>query len=287
MSFSYFLLRISGYLLASLPLWFLYFLARFTAFIFNHVIRYRKEVVLENLKNAFPEKPDDEINAIASRFYRIFLETMFETVKLLRLDPAYLPKHIRLVNKEVLENHFRQGRSVIAVGGHYGNWEWLGTGLKALVPFRVIAVYKPLSNQTVDRLMFRVRSMNGSDLVPIKKAFREIQSSPIPTLSYLIADQAPNPDNAYWTSFLNQETAVFLGPERIARLTNSVVVFLRMRRTARGQYSVYVEELCKEPALVPEFEISEKHIRALENQIIDDPAPWLWSHKRWKHKKPS
>jgi Kdo2-lipid IVA lauroyltransferase/acyltransferase len=283
--FRYKLVRFTGYLLAWLPLGVLYLLARFTAFIFHRVAAYRKGVILENLKKSFPEKTDQEILNIARDFYRIFMETMFETVKLLRMDPRFLPARITLKNQEILDQYFKEGRSVIAVGGHYGNWEWMGTGLKALVPFRVIVVYKPLSDPAIDKLMYKIRTTNGSELIPMKKAFREIHSSTVPTFSYLLADQAPNPDNAHWMWFLNQETPVFHGPERIARLTNSVVVFLRIERTGLGKYSVTIQELCADPSSEPEGSITEKHVKALEKQIIENPAPWLWSHKRWKHKR--
>ena len=285
MKLRYHLVRITGYLLALLPLNALYMLARIAAIIFDRLTGYRKAVIFENLKNAFPEKQEAEIRTIAKRFYRTFLETIFETFKLMLMNPRFLPPRITLINKALLDDYFKAGKSVIAVGGHYGNWEWLGTALKALVPFRVIAVYKPLSDNDIDRLMLRARSINGTELVPMKKAFREIQSGRGPTLSYLIADQAPHPDNAYWTRFLNQDTPVFLGPERIARLTGSAVVFMRLERSRPGHYNVTIQEICADPSAEPEYSITEKHVRALEQQIINEPAPWLWSHKRWKHKR--
>jgi len=283
--FNYYLVRTIGYLLALLPLRFLYLLARITAWFFQYILKYRKDVVLQNLHNSFPEKHPKEIKDIAVRFYRIFMETMFETIKLLRMDSSYIPGRIQISNPEILQKYYQEGRSVVAVCGHYGNWEWMGTGFNSVIPFQTIAVYKPLSNKAIDRLMFKVRSQNGTKLIPVKNSIRRIQAEPGPICTFLIADQSPGPDNAYWMPFLNQDTPVFLGPERIARLTNSAVVFLNTRRSGIGRYTISLEEICSNPHAEPEGAITEKHVKALEKLIREDPAPWLWSHKRWKHKR--
>jgi len=152
---------------------------------------------------------------------------------------------------------------------------------------RALVTYKPLSSKLMDRLMKEIRQLNGSELISMQQTFRSIATSKEPVISLLVADQAPHPENAYWTIFLNQDTPVFLGAERIAKSTGHVVVFLAMRRVKRGHYTLEFQELCLDPKAQPEFAITEMHLRALESLIIESPQNWLWSHKRWKHKRPA
>lgn len=268
-----------------MPIIIVHILANFFAWILHHLISYRKDVIDENLKNSFPEKSKSELREIRKEFYRNFSMILIEIIRLLGFNKRLLPGRVQISNPELLQQIFDEGKSVIAVGGHYYNWEWMGTVLPAIVPFRVIGVYRPLSNKLIDGIMLKIRSINGTNLIPMKSAYREIKLSKQPTLSYLISDQAPSPEQAYWTTFLNQETPVFLGPEKIARGTGNSVVFMRMNRIKKGYYTVQVDMISENPFEEPEFSITEKHVRALESQIIEDPAPWLWSHKRWKHKR--
>jgi KDO2-lipid IV(A) lauroyltransferase len=282
-SFRYYFLRILFFPIALLPLRILYLLSSFIAAINNLFFNYRKEVVIENLKNAFPNKSQQELAKLYKQFFSHFIDTLIETFKMLRKRRGFLPEHVQLTNPELLESYYRAGKSVIAVGGHYGNWEWLGTVLGDITPFKTLGVYKPLTNKAIDRIMLSIRSVNHSIMVPMKSIIRTVAKSDEPILTFLIADQAPQPDNAYWTQFLNQDTPVFLGPEKIAKASDHVVVFLAMNRKSRGYYTVTVHEISSKPKDEPPFSITEKHVRALENQIMENPAYWLWSHKRWKH----
>ena len=285
MNIFYYLIRVLCFPLASLPLKVLYPLASLITVLNNLFFKYRKEVVIENLKNAFPEKTDQERTRIYKQFFSHFSDTLIETFKMLGNQKGFLPRHVFISNPEILDNLYKSGKSVIAVGGHFGNWEWLGTVLGTITPFKTLAVYKPLTNKVIDRMMHSVRSLNNSDLIPMKSIFRTVMSAKQPVLTYLIADQAPQPDHAYWTAFLNQDTPVFMGPEKIAKATGHAVVFLAMKQERRGYYSVHVSEISLEPLTEPAFNITEKHVRALENCIKEDPARWLWSHRRWKHKR--
>lgn len=281
----YYLVRAAGFFIASLPLFLLYRISDLLGWITAGPVGYRRDVIRENLKNAFPEKSFPERERIRKRFTRFFIDIMTEALKMMSLRKNLIRQRIRISNPELLQSYYEQGKSVIAVGGHYGNWEWLGSGLDRLVPHRALIIYKPLSSRLFDRVMLKTRTRYGSELIPMQDAFRRIRSAKEPVISFLVADQAPHPENAYWTTFLNQDTPVFLGPERIARATGHVVVYLAMQRVRRGYYTVDVQELSADPASEPEFSITEKHVRALERQILQDPSYWLWSHKRWKHKR--
>jgi len=284
-SFIYYLIRGGGFILGQIPLFILYPLSDFLAWFTSNVIRYRYAVVQENLRNAFPEMSEKERKKLSRKFYVNFTDVLVESFKMLSRNPKLIPSRVKILNPELLSNYQKAGRSIVAVSSHYGNWEWMGVGLQELTGIRCLLTYKPLSSPLMERLMKEVRQLNGGELVSMQQTFRAVSSSKTPVLSLLISDQAPHPENAYWTNFLHQDTPVFMGAERIAKATNSVVVFIAMRRVRRGFYTLEFQELTKEPKSEKDFAITEMHLRALEKLIFEDPSNWLWTHKRWKHKR--
>ena len=280
---AYYLLRGFGFLIALLPLRFFYALSTILSWFARAVFGYRKEVVMVNLARSFPEKSEAERKEIARKFYRNFTDTIVEIVKQISLNRKMIPGRVKLKNPEILDKYHKEGKSVIAVAGHYCNWEWLAAALPVITPYQSVAVYKPLTSKVINKIMFKIRSINDLDLAPMATIYRYMKTRKNPLLTILVADQAPAPEFAYWTTFLNQDTPVFTGPEKLARATGHVVVFLAMQKERRGRYFVTVHELSANPASEPAFAITEKHVRALENQIKEAPEFWLWSHKRWKH----
>lgn len=274
-------------MLAQIPLFLLYPLSDFLAWFTAVVVRYRRPVVKANLEASFPEMTDKQRWKIARGFYRNFTDIMVESFKMLSMNPKLIPSRVKILNPELLQQYINDGKSIIAVSGHYCNWEWMGVGLKAITGMRALATYKPLSSELMERLMKEIRQLNGTELITMKQTFRTVSSSTVPVISLLVSDQAPHPDNAYWTEFLHQDTPVFLGAERIAKSTGHVVVFLAMRRVRRGHYTLEIQELTQTPQTEPEHAITEMHLRALERLILEHPSNWLWSHKRWKHKRPA
>ncbi len=274
-------------MLAQIPLFLLYPLSDFLAWFTAVVVRYRRPVVMANLEASFPEMTDKQRWKIARGFYRNFTDIMVESFKMLSMNPKLIPSRVKILNPELLQQYINDEKSIIAVSGHYCNWEWMGVGLKAITGMRALATYKPLSSELMERLMKEIRQLNGTELITMKQTFRTVSSSTVPVISLLVSDQAPHPDNAYWTEFLHQDTPVFLGAERIAKTTGHVVVFLAMRRVRRGHYTLEIQELTQTPQTEPEHAITEMHLRALERLILEHPSNWLWSHKRWKHKRPA
>ncbi len=277
--------RIFSWLLAGLPLDFLYFLSGSIAPLLNHLLRYRQKVIMKNLKRAFPENPPEKNKAIARKFYRHLSDLFVENIKLIRWNLPRLEKHISFSNPEVLDQLYQQGRNVVAVIAHYGNWEWL-LGLSGKVRHHSIAMYKPLNNQYFDRYMVRLRSKFGTDIIPMRKTLPvllEHNRTKRSTLSCFIADQSPVWEEVqHWTPFLNQETPVYLGIEKIARKINAAVVFLHNQKIGRGQYRVDIIPLITEPRETKEHEITLAHVQYLEKIIREKPEFWLWSHRRWK-----
>lgn len=278
------------WLLSLLPLRVLYFISDTLLFpLVYFIVRYRKNIVFENLKNAFPEKSEYEIKKIAFNFYRYFCQIIVETLKLLNISEKEYKKRIRFKNPEILNQLYEKGYNIIAITGHYGNWEWL-SGVSDATPYQNMSLYKPLSNKYYDKIINRIRTRFGAHLVPIKETMRRMihyQQQGTRVLSCFISDQTPIRSHIqYWTKFLNQDTPMYLGPEKLAKAFNQAVVFLKIIPVKRGYYEIEIVKLFENVENIKEYEITEAHVRELEQLVQQQPEYWLWTHRRWKHKKP-
>ena len=275
------------YLVSYLPFKVLYLLSDLFYVLIYKVFGYRKKVVMENLGNSFPEKSATEIERICGDFYRFLCDLSLETIKTLSISPAALKKHFKTGDLSAFEHYYKEKQSVITVMGHLGNWEMGGAYFSLLPVHQLYAIYHPLANRHFDRLFNRMRSRSGTKLYAMKDTFRGmIKNRKEVTATAFIADQTPSPNNAHWMTFLNQETAVFKGTETIARKLDYPVIYLSVIREKRGQYRIESELLVEHPQELSENELTEMHTRRLEQDIINYPETWLWSHRRWKHKRP-
>lgn len=273
------------YLLSVLPFWFIYLLSDLLFVILYHITAYRRQVVDENLFRSFPDYSTAEKALIRKQFYKHLADLILESTKLLTISAREVKKRVIVTNPDCIKQFFDNGQSVIGVLGHYGNWELGALRFSQLFEEKRIIVYKPLSNRFFDQLVFRLRSRFGATLVDMKNASRMILSwRKERTVTVLVGDQIPaRSEGNYFTNFLNQPTAVFLGVEKLARYTNSAVVFCDIRRIKRGYYSCEFVPLFKNPQETKDYEITNKHVQYLEKIIREEPAFWLWSHRRWKY----
>jgi KDO2-lipid IV(A) lauroyltransferase len=277
------------YLLSLLPFPILYLFSDLVFFLLYRVIGYRKEVVLQNLRNSFPQKTEQELLAIRKAFFRYLCDLFIETFKTLTISPDTMRKHARLTEdaKKLFAELNEKKQSAILVMGHLGNWEWGGNCFSLEQMQQLYVIYHPLQNKYFNGLMYRMRTRFGARLIPMKNTFKEMLGNRSGVnVTAFIADQTPQPDNAYWTTFLNQDTPVFWGTEVISRKLKLPIVYVHIRRVRRGYYDLHAELLVADPAATKEGEISELHTRRLERDIVAEPETWLWSHRRWKHKRP-
>jgi KDO2-lipid IV(A) lauroyltransferase len=248
--------------------------------------------VKKNLMNSFPEKNDGEISQITKEFYYNLTDVIVETVKALTISAAELNERIRVLNFEDCLKELRSSQSIIVMASHQANWEWLQLVFSAnLTPenIGVDAVYKPLHNQFSENLMLSIRTRFGSYPLPMTKLPREIVSrKSVTRIIAMVADQMPAPETAYWTRFLHQDTPFFTGAAKIAHRTGYPVFYVGMKRVKRGYYEVYAVPL-KVQHLTENVDhsIIEAYVQQVEKAIQSSPAQWLWSHKRWKHKRPA
>lgn len=275
------------YLVSYLPFRLLYFFSDVIYLLVYKVFGYRKAVVTTNLERSFPGKSVDEIDTIRRDYYRFFCDLTLETIKTLSISPAALNRHFSCGDMSVFERYQAQNQSVIVVMGHLGSWELGGAYFSQLPLHQLYAIYHPLANKYFDRLFYRMRTRSGTRLYAMKSTFRGmIRNRKELTATAFIADQTPTPGNAYWMTFLNQDTAVFKGTETIARKLDYPVVYLSVIREKRGQYKLHSELLVEHPKELSENEVTELHTKRLEQDIIKYPETWLWSHRRWKHTRP-
>lgn len=277
------------YLLSVLPFRVLYILSDGLYVLLFHVLGYRKQVVYDNLRNSFPAKTDEEIKAIQKRYYSYLCDLFLETFKTLTISKKTMLKHCYFSPsvKELFNKLRAENRSFILVMGHFGNWEWAGNTFSLECDHQLYVIYHPLRNEYFNGLMYKMRTRFGTKLIAMKDTFREMLSQKDElNATAFIADQTPSPQKAHWMTFLNQETPVFMGAEIIAKKIGYPVVYTRVKRVKRGYYEIFAEILVDIPKDTAAGEISEKHTRRLEEDIIDQPEVWLWSHRRWKHKRP-
>ena len=274
------------YLISYLPFTVLYLVSDVLYFFLYYVVKYRRKVVYGNLLNSFPEKDNEEIRRIEKKYFKFLADNILETIKMLSMSKETIKKRYHVVNPEEMQKHFDEGKSILAVTGHYGNWEWGSLILSATFEEPLIIVYKPLTDKRFEEFMNNMRSRFGAIMVAMKQTLRRIaQFRQQKFYAVLIGDQTPAwVETKYFTTFLNQPTAVFLGVEKIAKMTNSPVVYCRSNLIKRGYYECIFETLVEDPNNTSEYEITNLHTNYLERIIRQRPELWLWSHKRWKRK---
>jgi len=270
-------------MLSRLPLWVLYALATAATWAMRRIVRHRLGTVRTNIERSFPELPGHELHRIESRFYANLAQILAEILKMGGLRREELLRRVHFGNPQLPRDLIAAGRSVLVVSAHHCNWEWLLLALSTHLEVPVQAAYKPLRAALGERLMRALRSRFGAELVPAKELLTSLLKRRDARAIAMVADQAPvSSDFKHWTRFLNQPTAFYMGPEKIAQATRLAVIFIGMRRTARGHYEVNCELLAAAGERLPAGEITERYARAVERQVLAAPADWMWLHRRWK-----
>ena len=271
------------YLVSLLPYRVLYILSDLSFLLVYYVVRYRRKVVARNLATAFPGQYEGN-RRTEKRFYHWLCDYFFETMKLLSVKPETLLRHIEYRNLDQVEEAFDRGKSCAAMAGHYCNWEYL-TSMSLPMKrwkgkFSFGLIYHPLSNKAFDRLFIDIREHNHGTCVPKKDILRKlVELKKEQRLSYFgyILDQSPKWENIHlWLPFLNHDTPVFTGAERIIRKMQNAVFYMRMERPCRGKY------ICTFELSLAENELTRRYFEMLEADIRRAPEFYLWTHDRWK-----
>lgn len=270
-----------------LPNVILYRIADLVFVVLAYIVRYRRTIITNNIRSSFPDKSDAEINLIRRKFYHHLSDLVVETVKNFSISKNTLLANFTFENKELLENLYKEGKSVIIMGGHYGNWERYALAGGDLSSLKEMAIYKPFKNKFFDRKMKVAREKYGMQMISMlmtKKYFLKDPETP-KSITFAMDQWTPNPRQAYWTKFLNQDTSFFPAAELLAKEHNWAVVYCRLDKIKRGHYHTHYELITKDASTTTEGEIMESFVQKLEKTITDNPPHWLWSHRRWKKSK--
>jgi Kdo2-lipid IVA lauroyltransferase/acyltransferase len=272
------------YFTAFLPFKLLYAFSDFLYFILYKCFKYRVKVVRTNIKKSFPKLSETELLAIEKKFYSHLCDIIIETIKKLTISEKEVLKRAHFKNFDLLANYAKNNQSVITCMGHNGNWEWIGMSaaiqlLESNTP--LFTLFKPMSNKNFEYLINeKIRKRGGLQLINQKDTLRHFaKNKENCTVTNFIADQTQAPEMALWITFLNQDTAAFDSFEKISKKYNQPVLYVSVSKPKRGYYELEFVELRKNDTALHFYEL-------LEKDIMKQPEIWIWSHKRWKHKKP-
>lgn len=285
---TYHLLSFFIRLLSCLPFGVLYILSDFLYYVVYYVIRYRREVVRKNLTESFPEKSEQEILCIEKEFYHSFVDIILESCKLASISKDEMKRRMTFKNVDYVNTVLRNGKSIALYLGHYANWEWCSS-IPLHLDKNVIGaqIYHKLSNKNMDRLMLDIRERMGAVCVDMHKTARyvtEISAEKKISIIGFIADQSPRKkDSRYFLHFLNHNTPVLTGTEKIVKHYGLEAFFLSVKRVKRGYYEAEFIQLHDNPKSLPDFKLTDIYYQMLEKCIIENPELYLWTHKRFRH----
>ena len=279
-----YLLLILLWIFSLLPIQILYLISKIIRFIVYDILCYREKVVIDNIQNTFIEKSQTEVIKLKNNFYDYFFELIVEIIKLLSISKDELNKRFTFSNINVIKQALKKNKSVIVVVGHYGNWEWALRSASNLIDTKIIGVYKRINNTIFEWLLLKIRSNTNVLPVEIKSLTRELVNNNEKKIYAMVADQSPTLEQSnVRINFLNRDTLVYTGVEKISKKYNMPVFYLNIKLTSKGYYESTFEEINSKNINGKKLEITKEFFSKLENQIKSEPRLWLWSHKRWKH----
>lgn len=271
-----------------LPFPVLFFLSDITCLVMAYLIRYRRKVIDTNLLLVFPEKTKRERNKIRRKYYRHLGDFFIETACCAGISYEKLLRRYKFTNPELLNKYFEEGRHLLLVSAHYGNWEW-GFYLPQFIEHKLLTIYKRIDTPVFDQVMLDIRSRFGAIMIEMNKTLRSTvtYAKESKVALYLMADQSPaGAENWYFTDFLGVNgTPIFLGPERIAKSLNAVFVYVNIRKVKRGHYEVDFVTLNENAKKTEEYELTHLYLDYLEKQVRCQPEFWMWSHRRFKRRR--
>ena len=269
-----------------LPFRVLYFVSDIVFLLLYYVVGYRKKVVMNNLRIAFPEKSEKELKVIMKKFFSHFIDIFMEMIKTFSISNEEILKRFRLTNPEELEAFMGRNKNILLMSSHYGNFEWLFS-LNLRVDHNGFAAYKKVKNKYFNNYIVRSRSRFNTTLIPTKQIIPELSKNDkkgISSVYGMLIDQSPKSKKAFhWTTFFGKEVPVITGTEMLAKKYDYAVMYIETTKVKRGFYETKMEILTENPREVPDFEITDLFMKKLEAHIRKEPAYYFWSHKRFKH----
>lgn len=276
------------WIFSRLPMRILYLFSDFFFLILHYIIGYRKKIVVSNIKTAFPSKSDAEIKKMSKKFSRHFVDLIFESIKSFSISKKEIDKRYKYLNPTLINNYAKQGRSIVLIGAHQANWEWV-FGMPQHLNINCYGAYTKIQNPYFEKIIKNSRKKYGFDGVITKlfnRSIKERQEKGIQSLYILLSDQSPQLHRAkYWTNFLNEKVPVHTGAEILAKKYDLVVINMNTTKIKRGYFETEFELITDTAKDFDNFEITDKFLEITERNIKAQPEFYLWSHKRFKHKE--
>ncbi|MBZ4040785.1 lysophospholipid acyltransferase family protein [Flavobacterium hibisci] len=276
------------WLISILPFRIFYWFSDCVYFLVYYIIGYRKKVVRENLSLALPHLNDAERKKIEKKFYQHMCDMFLEMIKTMSISPEEMEKRFHVTNIDLILDYAKKGKSIILVASHYASYEWLLT-INPKLGFQGVAVYKKLANPYFDKLIRKIRTKYNCEMIPTKNAIplmAQNQREGKLSLYGLASDQSPKLDRIFHSNdFMGIEVPVHTGAEMLAKKYDLSVIMVKVKKVKRGYYEATFLTLADNPKDYEDFKITEMYIKELEKQIYEAPEYYLWTHKRWKHRK--
>ena len=273
------------WVISILPFRLFYLFSDFVFFMVYHVVGYRKKVVYDNLKLVFPTKTDRELKQIRKDFFKHFCDMFLETVRTMSLSEKDAGKHFKVHNIDVLLD-LEKSTSVLLLCSHYGNWEWI-ISINNHLASNGYAVYQKVGNLYFDRMIKRIRGRWNTTPITQKETVKTImlnEQQNKRAVYGMVSDQSPMAHRAqYWTEFMGVKAPIFIGAESLARKLDLAVVFLKVSKVKRGYYEAECIPITLSGGATAEHEITDRFLELTEQQILEQPEYYLWTHRRWKH----
>lgn len=279
-----FILKILVYPLSLLPLAWIRFILSPLKFLLNRVIKYRSEVIIKNIRIAFPKAKYKEIKGIQEDFYNNLFQLVCESIKSFTMSEKEASRRMKVLNPEVLDKYAEVGRSAIMVFGHYNNWEWTPLSCPSQIKHHITAIYQKIKNEKINDWIMTNRSRFGVIMIATKDTQKFYENNTRIIANTFMSDQSPSKKGSgVWVDFFGRKTLFLAGAAVYAKNLNQPIVFIDIQRIKSGYYEITIEELVEKPNEFEVQEIVQKFATRLEAQIIAKPSAWLWSHNRWKH----
>lgn len=275
------------WLLSILPTRLLYLFSTFIYFWVYHVFGYRKKVVNYNLNLCFPEKSEKEIKTIEKKFYQHLCDMLVESIKSISISEEEMKRRFKFTNIEEVHKIEKNNKSIMLMCAHYGSWEWIFI-LQKYVSFDGYAIYKRIENKYFDKLVRKIRAKYNTYLITNKETIFKLRQHKIEGIKGIygfLSDQSPKVTSAHhWKEFMNIKVPVYTGAEKLSKEMDLAVMFFKTKKVKRGYYETTFKTITLNANEYEDYQITDMFIKYLEDLIYEEPAYYLWTHKRWKHK---
>ncbi|WP_344817217.1 lipid A biosynthesis acyltransferase [Flavobacterium cheonanense] len=276
------------WLISILPFPVLYLFSDFVYFLVYYVIGYRKKTVRKNIALALPHLSEQERLIIEKKSYHHLCDMFLEMIKTMSISEKEINKRFSYTNLDVYLDLEKKGKSIALMCAHYASYEWV-LSMNNHITFKGYGIYKKIANPYFDKLVKNIRAKFKAYLITTKETKTTIEQNAkngVLGIFGFASDQTPRrSDTMHWDSFLGIETPIHTGAEMLAKRYDMNVIFLKVKKVKRGYYEASFEVLADDVKSIPDYKLSENFMRKVEQQIYEAPEFYLWTHKRWKHKK--